>query len=113
MDSSTMAGTQSTLVQRMIRAARLEPDLYEEVEADQTATNQALIVVVIVALASGIPSVLLGRPFLTALWTSFGSEPAVFHFGTPFVFDVGVFLAVIGVVLTIVFTLAEVVLPER
>jgi multicomponent Na+:H+ antiporter subunit B len=66
-----------------------------------------------VALASGIPSVLLGRPFLTALWTSFGSEPAVFHFGTPFVFDVGVFLAVIGVVLTIVFTLAEVVLPER
>ena len=32
--------------------------------------------------------------------------------GTPLVFDVGVFLAVIGVVLTIVFTLAETVLPE-
>jgi len=32
--------------------------------------------------------------------------------GTPLVFDVGVFLAVVGVVLTIVFTLAEAVLPE-
>ena len=32
--------------------------------------------------------------------------------GTPLVFDVGVFLAVIGVVLTIVFTLAEVSLSE-
>jgi hypothetical protein len=38
----------------MIRAARLEPDLYEEVEADQTATNDALIVVVIAAVAAGI-----------------------------------------------------------
>jgi hypothetical protein len=32
--------------------------------------------------------------------------------GTPLVFDVGVFLAVIGVVLTIVFTLADTVLTE-
>ena len=33
--------------------------------------------------------------------------------GTPLVFDVGVFLAVIGVVLTIVFTLAEASLSEE
>ena len=32
--------------------------------------------------------------------------------GTPLVFDVGVFLTVIGVVLTIVFTLAEVSFGE-
>lgn len=67
----------------------------------------------LVALASGIPGVLLGRPFLTAVWTKVGIEPAVFDVGTPLVFDVGVFLAVIGVVLTIVFTLAEVVLTEE
>jgi len=42
----------------MIRAARLEPDLYEEVEADQNATTQALIVVVIVAVAGGIGGLL-------------------------------------------------------
>jgi hypothetical protein len=38
----------------MLRAARLEVPLYEEVEADTTATNQALLVVVIVAIAAGI-----------------------------------------------------------
>ena len=32
----------SSLVNRMLRAARLEVPLYEEVEADITATNQAL-----------------------------------------------------------------------
>ena len=66
----------------------------------------------LVALGSGIPAVLLGRPFLTAMWTEVGRPPAAFDVGTPLVFDVGVFLAVIGVVLTIVFTLAEVVLAE-
>ncbi len=66
----------------------------------------------LVALGSGIPAVLVGRPFLTAIWTTVGIEPAVVDVGTPLVFDVGVFLAVIGVVLTIVFTLAEVVLTE-
>jgi multicomponent Na+:H+ antiporter subunit B len=66
----------------------------------------------LVALSSGISAVLVGRPFLTAMWTKVAIEPAVFDVGTPLVFDVGVFLAVIGVVLTIVFTLAEVVLTE-
>ena len=66
----------------------------------------------LVALGSGIPAVLVGRPFLTAMWTKVGIEPAVVDVGTPLVFDVGVFLAVIGVVLTIVFTLADVVLTE-
>jgi len=66
----------------------------------------------LVALASGIPAVLLGRPFLTAIWTKVGIEPTGYDVGTPLVFDAGVFLAVIGVVLTIVFTLADVVLTE-
>ena len=55
---------------------------------------------------------LLGRPFMTALWTTVGVGPVVGDVGTPLVFDVGVFLAVIGVVLTIVFTLADVTLSE-
>jgi hypothetical protein len=46
--------TPSSLTYRMMRAARLEVPLYEEVEADVTATNQALTVVVIVAVASAI-----------------------------------------------------------
>lgn len=66
----------------------------------------------LVALVSAIPGVLLGRPFLSAVWTEVGIEPTVLDVGTPLVFDVGVFLTVIGVVLTIVFTLADAVLTE-
>ena len=46
------------LVNRMIRAARLDTSLYEEVEHDSSATSQAMQVVLIVALASGIGSAL-------------------------------------------------------
>ena len=42
------------MLERMIRAARLSPQLYEEVEADTGATSQAMMVVVLVALATGI-----------------------------------------------------------
>jgi len=52
--------TSSSIINRMMRAARLEVPLYEEVEADLTATNQALLVVVIVAVASGIGSGIAG-----------------------------------------------------
>lgn len=39
---------------RMVRAAKLESDLYEEVEHDTRATPQAALVVVLVSIASGI-----------------------------------------------------------
>lgn len=44
------------LVSRMIRAAKLDESLYEEVEVDPAATMQALIVVVIASVCSGIGS---------------------------------------------------------
>jgi hypothetical protein len=55
-----LAASSASLPDRMMRAARLNVPLYEEVEADTTATTQALTVVVIVALASGIGSALSG-----------------------------------------------------
>jgi hypothetical protein len=48
------------LVDGMIRAARLDTSLYEEVERDTTETQNALIVVVAAALASGIALALSG-----------------------------------------------------
>lgn len=39
---------------RVIRAMRLESDLYEEVEADRTATGQAMAVVILASIAGGI-----------------------------------------------------------
>jgi multicomponent Na+:H+ antiporter subunit B len=56
----------------------------------------------LVALASGLQAWLAGEPFLTAHWATRGVS-----IGTPLVFDIGVFLVVTGVVLTMVFTLAE------
>jgi len=38
----------------MIGAAKLRPETYEEVEADKSATLQAMLVVVLVAVATGI-----------------------------------------------------------
>ena len=67
----------------------------------------------LIALVSGIPGVVDGRPFMSAVWTTFEAGSAAIDIGTPLVFDVGVFLAVIGVVLTIVFTLAETLLTEN
>jgi hypothetical protein len=40
----------------MLRAALLDPELYEEVEADREATGQAFLVVLISAVAAGIGS---------------------------------------------------------
>ncbi len=56
----------------------------------------------LIALASGVPAVLRGQPFLTAQW-ALGAVTV----GTPMVFDIGVFLVVCGVVLMMVFNLAE------
>jgi hypothetical protein len=44
----------SNLFDRMIRAARLDVSLYEEVERDDTATTQAFIVVILASICSGI-----------------------------------------------------------
>ena len=42
------------LLERMMRAARLDANLFEEVEADLSATSQAATVVGIVALCGGL-----------------------------------------------------------
>lgn len=67
----------------------------------------------LVAFVSGLPAVVAGHAFMTALWTMVGAGSMAIAVGTPLVFDVGVCLAVIGVVVTIVFTLAEAVLAEE
>jgi len=65
-----------------------------------------------VALVSGLPGTVLHGSFMTALWGTLGAGEAALTLGTPLLFDVGVFLAVMGVVLTIVFTLAESILAQ-
>lgn len=59
----------------------------------------------LLAVASGLISVLGGVPFLTGVWGP--TLPLLGKIGTPTLFDLGVMLTVAGVVLTIVFSLAE------
>lgn len=45
---------------RLFRAIKLDPDLYEEVEADHTANGQAVLTVVLSSLAAGVGGALSG-----------------------------------------------------
>lgn len=47
----------ANLVDRMLRAARLDANLYEEVEADTSALGQAMTVVVLSSIAGGIGTI--------------------------------------------------------
>ena len=50
----------ASLQNRMIRAAKLDVNLYEEVEADKGAMGQAMTVVVLSSVAAGIGSIARG-----------------------------------------------------
>ena len=66
--------TSRGLLSRMLRAARLDGSLYEEVRADAGATGQALTVVALLAVAHGVGSMIRGA--------SFGENPVIgFLFG--------------------------------
>jgi multicomponent Na+:H+ antiporter subunit B len=63
----------------------------------------------IVAMLSGVPAVVSRSPFMDARWASvqvpgFASP---LKLGTPLVFDVGVYLVVIGITLLMIFTLED------
>jgi multicomponent Na+:H+ antiporter subunit B len=73
------------------------------------ATPQTVFAIgLIIATLSAFPGAFLDEPFFKGVWTSldvpgFGE----LKLGTPLLFDVGVYLTVIGFALTIVLTLAE------
>lgn len=62
----------------------------------------------LLAVGSGMVGVLEGKPFLTGIWTSV-ETPGLgrLWLGTPLLFDTGVYLLVIGVLMLILTTLAE------
>jgi multicomponent Na+:H+ antiporter subunit B len=62
-----------------------------------------------IATASAVLPMLVGQPFFTALWIdlrlSGRSEPL--HLGTPLLFDLGVYVTVLGASLTVLIELEE------
>ena len=59
-----------------------------------------------VSFLSGLLPVFLGLPFMTGVWFA-DSVVAIGAFGTALLFDIGVYMVVVGVVLTILFTISE------
>jgi len=50
-----------SLINRIFRAAKLDANLYEEVEADRSATLQAMLVVILSGIAAGIGSISISK----------------------------------------------------
>lgn len=61
----------------------------------------------LLAVGSGLLPLLLGDPFLTAIWWEVPLGAGVLDIGTPLIFDTGVYVTVLGVALTIMLALAE------
>ncbi len=80
----------------------------------RVSTRSLTAVGLLLAMASGIAGMVMADAFLQAV---FFDLPLLaggrIELSTVFFFDVGVYLTVIGVTLTIVFTLAEAVAEER
>jgi multisubunit Na+/H+ antiporter MnhB subunit len=72
------------------RAIRVRPEII-------SATGLAL------GAGSGLPALFMGKPYLTGVWWSNDT----FSLGTPLIFDIGVFLAVLGAILAVLLALEE------
>ncbi len=62
----------------------------------------------LIALISGLPALLLGDSFMTGEWyTFFQGTMMELKLGTPLVFDVGVYFAVAGMLMLVMFSIME------
>ena len=72
----------------------------------QVSPRRLIGVGLLIAASSGLIGMAWGDPFMTARWDT-REIPVVGKLGTPLLFDIGVYLVVIGVTLTIIFALIE------
>ena len=70
----------ASLTDRMMRAAKLDVSLYEEVEADKEAMGQAMTVVILSSVAAGIGTI--GTIGLKGLIIGTIAAPATLSFPT-------------------------------
>ena len=68
----------------------------------------ALVLGLLLGLASALPAVLFGEPLLTAQWWTLNlGQSTELKLSTVLLFDIGVYFAVLGTILTIVVSLTE------
>jgi multicomponent Na+:H+ antiporter subunit B len=61
----------------------------------------------LLGVGSGLIGLLVGDPLLTGQWWTIDLPGISLDLGTPLIFDIGVYLVVLGATLTMVLTLAE------
>jgi len=61
---------------------------------------------VLIAALSGTVAWLFGKPYMTGMWSQM-TLPVIGKLSTPLIFDIGVYFLVLGVVLKIIFVLAD------
>jgi multicomponent Na+:H+ antiporter subunit B len=61
----------------------------------------------LLGVGSGLIGLLVGEPLLTGQWWTIELLGMSLYLGTPLIFDIGVYLVVLGSTLTMVLTLAE------
>jgi multicomponent Na+:H+ antiporter subunit B len=60
------------------------------------------------AIAAAVLPLFQGKPFFTGLWTSFPFFDVKVKVGTPLIFDIGVYLLVLGIAVAFVVNLQEI-----
>jgi multicomponent Na+:H+ antiporter subunit B len=61
----------------------------------------------LLAVCAGVTGLLVGGAFLEGVWQELGWGQFRVKLGSPLVFDIGVYLTVIGVTLTVILSLSE------
>lgn len=87
----------------------------EETQHLLTVRPQTLIALgLLCAAGSECTAMILGKPFMTGIWTEISLPGlATIPIGTPVFFDIGVYLVVLGVTLTIVMALYHLEEPRE
>jgi len=73
-------------------------------KALKVETRTLIGIGLMIALLSGLVAMFRGLPFFTGIWWTLAEGS---YIGTPVFFDLGVYLAVMGVTLTIIFAMEE------
>ncbi len=76
-------------------------------QAVRTDPRVLVAIGLLMAVGSGLLAVVTGRVYLTGLWWSAPVKEVGVSVGTPLLFDGGVFLVVLGTILTLVLQLEE------
>lgn len=67
---------------------------------------QLIALGLLTSISSGMIALLLGKNLMTGIWVP-SDVPILSHLGTPILFDIGVYLVVLGITMMIIFALSE------